>query len=59
MDAVIVFTQILVTSQAKRKETKKERESQKKTIIKNKKEDIKIKVKRFNEDNTSKLVIII
>ncbi len=43
----------------KKKETKKEKESQKKTIVKNKKEDIKIKVKRFNEDNTSKLVIII
>lgn len=43
----------------KKKETKKEKESLKKTIIKNKKEDIKIKVKRFNEDNTSKLVIII
>ena len=43
----------------KKKETKKEKETIKKTIIKNKKEDIKIKVKRFNEDNTSKLVIII
>lgn len=43
----------------KKKETKKEKESLKKTFIKNKKEDIKIKVKRFNEDNTSKLVIII
>jgi hypothetical protein len=43
----------------KKKETKKEKEKIKKTIIKNKKEDMRIKVKRFTEDNTSKLVIII
>ena len=42
----------------KKKENKKQREKQKETIIKNKKEDIKIRVKRFNEDNTNKLVII-
>ncbi len=43
----------------KKKEVKKEKENIKKTLIKNKKEDIKIKVRRFTEENTSKLVIII
>lgn len=40
----------------KKKEIKKEKS--KKTVIKNKKDDLKLKVKRFTEDNTSKLVII-
>lgn len=42
----------------KKKETKKEKEKMKKTIIKNKKEELKISVKRFIDDNTSKLVIV-
>lgn len=42
----------------KKKEAKKEKEKVKKSVIKNKKEDVKLKVKRFTEDNTSKLVII-
>lgn len=47
------------TQEKKKKETKKEKEKVKKVNLKNKKKDINIRVKRFTEDNTSKVVIII
>jgi len=47
------------TQEKKKKETKKEKEKTKKINLKNKKKDINIRVKRFTEDNTSKVVIII
>lgn len=43
----------------KKKETKKEKEKTKKINLKNKKKDVTIRVRRFTEDNTSKVVIII
>lgn len=47
------------TQEKKKKETKKEKEKTKKINLKNKKKDINIRVRRFTEDNTSKVVIII
>jgi hypothetical protein len=47
------------TQEKKKKETKKEKEKNKQVNLKNKKKDINIRVRRFTEDNTSKVVIII
>ena len=48
---------IFNNSEKKKKDIKKTKDN--KTIIKNKKEDIKVKVRRFTEENVSKLIIII
>jgi hypothetical protein len=42
-----------------KKTLKKEKINKKKTIVRNKKEEIRLKVKRFTEEDTTKLVIII
>ena len=42
-----------------KKKIKKQKEKEKSTILKNKKEFQKIKVKKFNEDTTNKVVIVI
>lgn len=47
------------TQEKKKKETKKAKEKVKKNEEKCKKNDVKVRVKRFTEDNTSKVVIII
>ncbi|VBB18361.1 hypothetical protein YASMINEVIRUS_824 [Yasminevirus sp. GU-2018] len=47
------------TQEKKKKETKKEKEKLKKQTIKNKKNEMSLKVKRFNEGSTNKVVIII
>ena len=47
------------TQEKKKKEKKKEKEKNKKVTLKNKKKDVKIRVKRFTEENTSKVIIII